>query len=121
MSSDPLLDRLRGMLAGKPVSEQKMFGGTCFMLSGNMLLGASKRGLLVRVGKAQHAAAVARPNARPMEMRGREMEGYVFVDEPGTETDEALRGWLALALAYVESLPPKSAGSKRPPRKGARK
>ena len=58
-----------------------MFGGTCFMLSGNMLVGTSKRGLLVRVGKDAHAAAVARPHATPMEMGGRAMEGYVFVDE----------------------------------------
>ena len=121
MASDPLLDRLRTMLAGRPVSEQKMFGGTCFMLSGNMLVCASKRGLLVRLGKAQHAAAIARPHARPMEMRGKEMEGYIFVAAPATETDESLRDWLALALAYVDTLPPKDAGPGRPQRRGARK
>ena len=89
-----MIERLRAALAGLPVTEQKMFGGTCFMLSGNMLVGTSKRGLLVRVGKEAHAAAVARPHARPMEMGGRAMEGYVFVDEAGTETAKDLNGWL---------------------------
>jgi len=37
-------------------------------LNGNMVAGTSKRRLLVRVGKEQHAPALARPDARPMEM-----------------------------------------------------
>ena len=40
------------VLAGTgSVREVRMFGGLCFMLNGNMVAGASKRGLLVRVGK----------------------------------------------------------------------
>jgi hypothetical protein len=109
MESDPMLGRLRAALAPRPFTEQKMFGGTCFLVSGNMLVGTSKRGLLVRVGKEGHAAALARPHAKPMEMRGRPMEGYLHVAPAGTERDEDLRGWLALALAYVETLPAKAA------------
>ncbi|HEX9903516.1 MAG TPA: TfoX/Sxy family protein [Propylenella sp.] len=105
---DLMLERLRAALVGKPVSEQRMFGGVCFLLSGNMLAGTSKRGLLVRVGKDAYAAAVARPHARPMEMRGREMAGYVFVAPAGTRSDKDLGDWLRLALAYVETLPPKA-------------
>ena len=102
-----MVGRLRQALTGMPVTEQKMFGGTCFMLAGNMLVGTSKRGLLVRVGKEAHAAAVALPHARPMEMGGRAMEGYVFVGEAGTATGKDLKGWLARALAFVETLPAK--------------
>ena len=107
MADDPMIGRLRTALEGLPVREQKMFGGTCFMLSGNMLVGTSKRGLLVRVGKEAHAAAVARPHARPMEMGGRAMEGYIFVDEAGTKTAKDLNGWLKRARTFVETLPPK--------------
>src|SRR5688500_13476003 len=106
-----MLARLRTALAGRSVTEQKMFGGTCFLLAGNMLVGTSKRGLLVRVGKEAHAAARVRPHARAMEMRGREMEGYIVVDPAGTASDKDLHGWLALALAFVGSLPPKPAKS----------
>jgi TfoX/Sxy family transcriptional regulator of competence genes len=67
-----LAERIRAALADVgAVREVRMFGGLCFMLNGNMVAGASKRGLLVRVGKDQHARAVARPGARPMEMSGR--------------------------------------------------
>src|SRR5688572_9624984 len=107
MVDDPVADRLRAALAGEPVVEQKMFGGTCFMLVGNMLAGSHKDELLVRVGKAAHAAALARPHSRPMEMRGRTSEGFLFVAPEGFRRDEDLRDWLALARAYVDTLPPK--------------
>jgi hypothetical protein len=107
LAEDDLLYRIRALVAPKATTEQKMFGGTCFMLAGNMLVGASKRGLLVRVGKAAHEQAVARPHARTMEMRGRQMQGYVFVDPAGIASDADLCAWLDLALAYVETLPAK--------------
>lgn len=124
MADDPMVGRLRAALDGLPVREQKMFGGTCFMLSGNMLVGTSKRQLLVRVGKEAHAAAVARPHAKPMQMGGRAMEGYVFVGEAGTRTAKDLNAWLKLARAFVGTLPPKNAKAskaakpKRAPTKG---
>ena len=105
---DPMVERLRSALAGRDFAEQKMFGGTCFMLNGNMLIGTSKRGLLVRVGKDAHAAAAARPHASPMEMGGRSMEGYLHVAPEGTASEADLAGWLDLALAFVETLPPKT-------------
>jgi hypothetical protein len=38
------------------------------MLNGNMVAETSKRGLLVRVGRGQHARALARADAKPMEL-----------------------------------------------------
>jgi TfoX/Sxy family transcriptional regulator of competence genes len=105
---DPMLERLRAALAGRDFREQRMFGGTCFLINGNMLVGTSKRGLLVRVGKAAHALAVARPHARPMEMGGRSMEGYIHVAPEGTAATADLRNWLDLALRFVETLPAKA-------------
>jgi TfoX/Sxy family transcriptional regulator of competence genes len=105
-----LAERIRAALADAgAVREVRMFGGLCFMLNGNMVAGASKRGLLVRVGKDQHARAVVRPGARPMEMSGRPMKGYVFIDPPRDE--RALREWLDLAVAFVNTLPPKPPNS----------
>jgi TfoX/Sxy family transcriptional regulator of competence genes len=91
-----------------------MFGGLCFMLNGNMVAGTSKRGLLVRVGKEQHAPALARPDARRMEMSGRPMEGYVVIDPPPRD-DRVLREWIELAVAFVQTLPAK------PPKSSARR
>jgi hypothetical protein len=35
------------------------------------------------------------------------MRGIVFVDPPGTATDEALEAWVDRCLAFTTSLPPK--------------
>ncbi len=119
MAEDPLLGRLRKILTGKSITEQKMFGGTCFMLSGNMVVGSSKRGLLVRVGKDGHESALARPHARPMEMGGRTMEGFIFVAPEGTASDKDLGAWVGRARAFVETLPPKVGAKKKPAAKKA--
>jgi TfoX/Sxy family transcriptional regulator of competence genes len=105
--------RMRAALSGTgTVREVRMFGGLCFMLDGNMVAGTSQRGLLVRVGKDRQSDALTRPGARPMEMTGRRMEGYVFVDPPPAD-EEALREWLALAVAFVKTLPAKDRPAKR--------
>ena len=103
-----LAERIRAVLAGTgSVREVRMFGGLCFMLNGNMVAGASKRGLLVRIGKDQHTRALARPDAKRMEMSGRPMEGYVLIDPPPRD-EQTLREWLDLAVAFVNTLPAKS-------------
>ena len=100
-------DRMRAALRGKRVKEKAMFGGVCFLMRDHMLCAASRRGYLFRVGKDQHAAALERPGARPMEMNGRRYEGYVRVD-PDQCDGRALRAWLALAQKHVAALPPKT-------------
>src|SRR6516162_1503002 len=107
-----LTERIRVALAGTgAIREVKMFGGLCFMLNGNMVAGTSKRGLLVRVGKDQQSLALARPGAKPMEMTGRPMEGYVFVD-PALRNEQELQDWIELAVGFVNTLPPKLPKSK---------
>ena len=84
-----------------------MFGGICFTLNGNMLVGTMKGGeLLARVGDAQEAEALARPGARRMNFTGREMKGFIMVAADALG-DEALREWISMATAYVGPMPPK--------------
>jgi hypothetical protein len=47
-----------------------------------------------------------------MEMGGRTMEGYVHVAPEGMATEADLAGWLDVALAFAETLPPKSKPAK---------
>jgi hypothetical protein len=104
---EDLAERMRVALAGAgAVREVRMFGGLCFMLNGNMVAGTSRRGLMVRVGKERQPDVLARPGAKRMEMTGRPMEGYVFIDPPPAD-DRSLQDWLALAVAFVTTLPPK--------------
>jgi TfoX/Sxy family transcriptional regulator of competence genes len=114
MAQADLVVRVRDALADLPVTEQKMFGGVCFMLNGNMLVGASPRGLMVRVGKDGHERAVARPHAKPMEQGGRTMAGYIVVANEGVARTRDLDAWLARAVSHVGSLPAKE---RKPPAK----
>jgi TfoX/Sxy family transcriptional regulator of competence genes len=105
--ADDLAGRIRSALKGRQVSEQKMFGGTGFMLNGNMVAGTFRNELLVRVGKEGNDAALGRPHARPMDHGGRPVAGYVIVGSQGTAKDKDLKSWVDLAVAHVESLPAK--------------
>lgn len=107
-ASDTMAARLRPLLAGIPVVEKKMFGGTGFMRNGNMAIGTTAKGeLLVRIDPAQQAAALARPGAYQMHMGTRPMTGFIAVTEAGTGDEAALAGWIAYAVTYAETLPSK--------------
>jgi len=103
---------VRAVVAGAgDVREVKMFGGIGFLLNGNLVAGASRRGLLVRVGRERQRDALARPGARPMVMRDRVMDGYVYVDPPALADRVSVKAWVELAVAFVRTLPAKSAKS----------
>src|SRR5687767_9173204 len=100
-SGNPLADRVRATLAGRAFGEKPMFGGICFLVNGNMTVAASTRGLLVRLGKGDTAAALKQPGTRPMIQRGRPLDGYLYVDDDGTRRDADLKAWVGRALAHV--------------------
>ena len=108
-ASEELADRIRAIIGHRPgVTEKKMFGGSGFMLNGNMVVGAMKSGsLLMRVGPDRYDEACRRPGAAPMIHGGREMKGFVEVTDEGIEDDEALGRSVGFAWAFVETLPPK--------------
>jgi TfoX/Sxy family transcriptional regulator of competence genes len=106
---EDLAERIRERLAGDPdVTEQRMFGGLAFLVGGNMAVAASGQGgLMVRVDPEETEALVAEPHARPFEMRGREMRGWLRVDTEGVQTAPELERWIERGVAYARSLPPK--------------
>jgi TfoX/Sxy family transcriptional regulator of competence genes len=111
-----LVERIRSELQGTiGISEKRMFGGVCFTLNGNMVLGVVKDELMVRLDEAAYANALRQPHVREMDFTGRPMKGYVFVASAGLAEDVDLRRWAALGRAFVGALPPKS--PKRPPAK----
>ncbi len=119
MADESLAADVRAALSeAGAIREVKMFGGIGFLLNGNMVAAVSPRGLLLRVGKDQYPAALTRPGVRPMEMRGRVIKGYVYVDPPML-TKTATEAWLGDALAFVQTLPSKEADTK-PVKKGKR-
>jgi TfoX/Sxy family transcriptional regulator of competence genes len=105
--NEALAARLRKAFAGRRnIVEKKMFGGVCFLHRGNMLCGTGEDKFMFRVGKEQDAAALKRPGAKPMDITGRVMKGFVWVD-PARCDARALKRWIAMADAYVGELPAK--------------
>jgi len=106
---EDLANRLREVIGSEPgLTEQKMFGGLAFLINGNMAVAASGQGgLLLRVDPEETDALVARPHARPFEMRGREMSGWLRVDPDGVRTKRQLESWVRRGAGYARSLPPK--------------
>ena len=106
---EKLAERVRRALAGrKAVGEIKMFGGVCFTLRGNMLVGVVKDELMVRLAKEGDAAVSREPHVRPMDFTGRPMKGFFFVRPSGLRTAAALRKWIDRCAAYSSTLPPKA-------------
>jgi hypothetical protein len=106
---EDLANRVRELIASeKGLTEQRMFGGLAFLIDGNMSVGISGQGgLMVRVEPAQTDALLARPHARPFEMRGREMAGWLRVDAEGVRTKRQLEPWVRRGVGYARSLPAK--------------
>ena len=83
-----------------------MFGGLTFMVAGHMCCGVNKDELIVRLDPADADAALSRPHARPMDLTGRPMRGFIAVRPEGLK-GQALKRWVGQALAHAEALPPK--------------
>lgn len=86
-----------------------MFGGLAFLLGGHMCCGLVRERLMVRVDPDTYAAVLREPHASPMDFTGRTMRGFVFVHPDGVATAAALRKWIARAVTYAASQPPKPA------------
>jgi hypothetical protein len=71
-----------------------------------MLCGMGEDKFMFRVGKDQDVAALKRPGARPMDITGRVMKGFVWVD-PAKCDARSLKRWIAMAEDYVGELPAK--------------
>ena len=106
---EELADRIRELVGSESgLTEQKMFGGLAFLIRGNMAVAASGQGgVLVRVDPVQSDTLVSKTKARVMEMRGRQMQGWLRVDPEDVRTKRQLAKWVELGTAYARSLPAK--------------
>ncbi|MBD8059808.1 TfoX/Sxy family protein [Cellulomonas sp. JH27-2] len=110
MYDEALAERVRPLLADQPeVTEKRMFGGLAFLVAGHMGVAVSGQGgLMVRVLPERTAEHLAEPGAAPMEMRGREMRGWLRVDAAVLDDDDELAHWVELGTACARSLPPQA-------------
>lgn len=104
-----LADRVREHVEHETgLTEKRVFGGLAFLINGNMAVSASsKGGLLLRVDPADTENLLREPGARPFEMRGREMTGWLHIEATGQTDDDELDRWIKRGVGYARSLPRK--------------
>src|SRR4051794_41620243 len=104
---EELADRIRELVADEPaLTEKKMFGGLAFLVGGNMAVAArGQGGLMVRVDPEQSDALVSRSRARVVEMRGRQMRGWLRGGSEGLRTKRQLEARGDRGASYARSLP----------------
>jgi TfoX/Sxy family transcriptional regulator of competence genes len=103
-----LAKRIKAKMAGLPsLEEKKMFGGVGFLLNGNLACGVQKNAMIVRVAPEKHAELLTRAHARPFDMTGRPMKGWLIVDAEGCKTDKQLSTWIKEGVDFALTLPKK--------------
>jgi TfoX/Sxy family transcriptional regulator of competence genes len=101
-------ERIEKVVSGwKNTDRKKMFGGICRLMHGNMFCGVYKDYLILRLGEQRAEKALETPFARPFDITGKPMKGWVMVEERGFESDSDLKDWLEKARDFVKTLPPK--------------
>jgi TfoX/Sxy family transcriptional regulator of competence genes len=105
MAFDPELDaRVEEIVTAWGATRRKMFGGTCYLLNGNIVAGVSRDSLFVRLSPEEGAEALQRPDVRPFDVSKNPMSGWVMVGPDGLD-DAALEEWLEQARDFVSTLP----------------
>ncbi|HEX9385193.1 MAG TPA: TfoX/Sxy family protein [Anaerolineales bacterium] len=102
-----LAERIRSELNGVPFVEKKMFGGVGFLLDGNMACGVNKDNLIVRVDPEKHIAHLKKPHAKPFDLPGKPMKGWLLIEGDGVKTDKQLSAWVKEGVEFASTLPPK--------------
>lgn len=106
---EELAGRIRELVGDEPnVTEQKMFGGLAFLVGGNMAIAASGQGgILVHVDPETGDDLASSTDAHLMEMRGRELRGWLRVAAEHVRAEPDLAKWVEIGTSYARSLPPK--------------
>jgi len=100
---EELAERIRQLIGSDPeVSEKKMFGGLAFLIRGNMAIAASSEGgAMVRVDPSQSDSVVATTEAALVNMRGRDMPGWLRVSSDDLRSDDQLGPWVEMGSGYA--------------------
>jgi hypothetical protein len=104
--SESLDKKISDTISDWGAERKKMFGGTCYLINGNMMCGVYRDYLILRLGENGAKEALGQPHVKPMAITGRPMKGWIMVEAAGFE-GPGLAEWLSKARGFATSLPPK--------------
>jgi TfoX/Sxy family transcriptional regulator of competence genes len=100
-ASEQLIRRVRESLETvSHVKEKKMFSGITFMVDGKMCINVVTGHLMIRIDPVLFEELIEKPACTPVVMKGRELKGFVYVDEHVLKTKKHLEYWIGLALEF---------------------
>lgn len=85
---------------------KKFMGGYCFFLKDKMCVGldveksTGKDRLMARIGEEAMKKAMKKKGCRPMDITGKPMRGFVFVDPEGFDFNKDLEYWVQLSIDF---------------------
>jgi TfoX/Sxy family transcriptional regulator of competence genes len=114
-SPPELVARFDELAAQAPEATRKlMFGFPSLVLGGHMFMGLYEDHLVLRLGAEERAALLAAGGQGFEPMAGRPMQDYVVVPDALVADTEGMGHWVARALDFAASLPPKKPKAPRP-------
>ena len=100
-----LAERIRVEFGDISFVEKKMFGGIGFLIHGNMACGVHKENMIVRVDPERHAKLLKKPHAKPFDITGKPMKGWLLVEPEGCKTAKQLSAWIKEGVEFALTLP----------------
>jgi hypothetical protein len=88
---------------------KKFMGGYCFFIDDKMCVGldidkkTNKDRLLARIGEDVMQEALSKKGCKRMDITGKPMKGFVFVEPSGFKLDSDLDYWVQLSILYNPS------------------
>ena len=103
--NEEIANRIRQQLKLFPEEfvEKRMFGGLSFLYKGKMTVGIVKERLAVRIVSDKMGSELANETVKPMDFTKRPMKEFVYVSEPGFETESQLLHYIELGLEHAKS------------------
>ena len=106
--NEKLVKRIDDVFKEKKVFAEgkKFMGGYCFFLDEKMCVGldidkkTNNDRLMARIGVESQEAAFKKKGCRPMDITGRPMKGFVFVDPEGFKSKKDLEYWVQLSIDH---------------------
>lgn len=113
--AEELAERVRAVVGPiEELTEVKMFGGLGFLVRGNLACGVHGEDLIVRLDPDEGDRLIATgPHARPMDLSGRPMRGWLLIEPAALTSAKRLGTWVGRGVEYASALPPKAQKTKK--------
>jgi TfoX/Sxy family transcriptional regulator of competence genes len=97
--NEKIANRIREALIDvKNLAEKKMFGGIAFMVNDKMCVGVDKDAIMLRCDPEMTNELLSKKGARPFDLTGKPMKGWLLIDEVGTKSQKDFDFWIKTAI-----------------------